>query len=86
MRKPGIGRGAVPMFNVQRNAHNIALMQNPNRFSAFLIPSLAVQDQQNLSAAVFMPVGAGAGFKALKAAGFTFVRLDAAFPATAAQN
>jgi peptidoglycan/xylan/chitin deacetylase (PgdA/CDA1 family) len=34
------------------------------------------------------PAGAGvvAGLKALKAAGFTFVRLDAAFPATAAQN
>lgn len=53
----------MPVFDVQRNADDVAFFQNADFAVPLLITSFAAQHQQNLAAAVLVPVGSGSRLK-----------------------
>lgn len=61
--EPAVGGRAVPMLNIRGYTDDIAFFQSANVLAAFLISSFSGKNQQNLSAAVLMPIGSGSGFK-----------------------
>lgn len=63
MRKPAIGRCAVPMHQIGRYGNHIAFVQYPNRFAFFLVIAGAFGTKQYLPTGVGMPVIARARLK-----------------------
>ena len=65
--EPAVGGGAMPMLDVCRNLDDIAGVQTLRGLALFLVPALAVDADQHLSAAlacvVDMPVVAAARLK-----------------------